>query len=217
MGVVVNAMLGAIMTTRLYAMYQRSRNMLVFLAVIFTAVTIACGVMTAMVNKHTEAREFILSGTYQCINYDNEADALILLSVTWILSTVWEVLALCLAIWITIKHLRELQRPLGGWTVGSCFTALIQTHVVYFASFAVVSCFDLGFLSPQLSANSLSVGTQIYDGVRQILSVMQMFVLGPRLILSVRQYHAKLVDDSEAGADMISIAFRRPTDVSTEL
>jgi len=217
MGVVVNAMLGAIMITRLYAMYRRSRNMLVFLIATFMAVTIACGVMTAIVNKHTKAKEFILSGTYQCTYFNKEADALILLSMTWILSTVWEVLALFLATCITIKHFRELQRPSRGWTIGDCFTALIQTHVVYFASFAAVSCFDLGFLSPQLSGNSFSVGTQAYYGVRQILSVMQMFVLGPRLILSVRQYHANLIDNSDAGTDMISMAFRERTDMSTEL
>jgi hypothetical protein len=46
---------------------------------------------------------------------------------------------------------------------------------------------------------------------------MQMFVLGPRLILSVRQYHANLVDGSDVGANMISMAFQERTDVSTEL
>jgi hypothetical protein len=68
-----------------------------------------------------------------------------------------------------------------------------------------------------LLQNSFSVGTQAYYGVRQILSVMQMFVLGPRLILSVRQYHANLIDNSDAGTDMISMAFRERTDMSTEL
>jgi predicted RND superfamily exporter protein len=43
----------AIMITRLYAMYQKSRNMLIFLTVFLTAVTIACGVMIGMLNKHT--------------------------------------------------------------------------------------------------------------------------------------------------------------------
>ena len=51
----------------------------------------------------------------------------------WVLSTVWEILALCLAIWTAVKHFRELQRPSTGWTVGDCFTVLIKTHVLYFA------------------------------------------------------------------------------------
>jgi hypothetical protein len=35
-----------------------------------------------------------------------------------------------------------------------------------------------------------------------------MFVLGPRLILSVRQYQAKVVADPDAGTDVTSIVFQ---------
>jgi hypothetical protein len=35
-----------------------------------------------------------------------------------------------------------------------------------------------------------------------------MFVLGPRLILSVREYHAKLVARSDEGTGMTSIYFQ---------
>lgn len=59
------------------------------------------------------------------------------------------------------------------------------------------------------------MGPQIYDGIRQILSVMQLFVLGPRLILSVRQSHAKNLDNSDAGADMIPMSFQERTYAST--
>jgi hypothetical protein len=37
---------------------------------------------------------------------------------------------------------------------------------------------------------------------------MQMFVLGPRLILSVREYHAKLVTRSDEGTRMTSLYFQ---------
>ncbi|KAG1790640.1 uncharacterized protein HD556DRAFT_1488240 [Suillus plorans] len=213
MSVVTNAMLGVIMITRLYAMYQKSRNMLIFLVVFFTSVTIACGVMTGMLNKYTIGGELILSGTYMCYPYDPEADTAILLPMTWILSTVWEVLALCLAVWIVVKHFRELQQSPTGWVVRDYFTVLMRTHVVYFASFVAVSCLNLGLLFPSL--DSLAVGPQIYFGIRQVLSVMQLFVLGPRLILGVRQHHAKVVDNSDAGVDMIPMSFQQRTHLST--
>jgi hypothetical protein len=41
-----------------------------------------------------------------------------------------------------------------------------------------------------------------------------MFVLGPRLILSIREYEAKLVTDSDAGIDMPPIVFQEGSDVS---
>jgi len=42
-----------------------------------------------------------------------------------------------------------------------------------------------------------------------------MFVLGPRLILGVREYHAKLVANSDAGEGMSSIAFQARIHIST--
>ncbi|KAG2369001.1 hypothetical protein BDR07DRAFT_844679 [Suillus spraguei] len=49
--VVVTAMLDVIMIARLYAMYQRSRIMLIFLVIIFLAVNITCVVLVAIVLK----------------------------------------------------------------------------------------------------------------------------------------------------------------------
>jgi len=75
--------------------------------------------------------EFILSGSHLC---GSQPVNLVLVAVTWILGTLWEVLALFLAIWIAVKHFRELQRPSTGWTaVEDCFTMLMKSHAFYFA------------------------------------------------------------------------------------
>lgn len=37
---------------------------------------------------------------------------------------------------------------------------------------------------------------------------MQLYVLGPRLILSIREYYAKLVADSDATTGLALIAFQ---------
>jgi hypothetical protein len=42
-----------------------------------------------------------------------------------------------------------------------------------------------------------------------------MFVLGPRLILSIREYHAKLVADYDVALDMPLITFRERMHIST--
>ena len=44
---------------------------------------------------------------------------------------------------------------------------------------------------------------------------MQSFVLGPRLILSIRDYQAKLVANSDEGTAMTTIAFQERVQVST--
>jgi preprotein translocase subunit SecG len=75
--------------------------------------------------------EFILSGTYLC-TLDFGGDSSFLDSMTWILATVWEVLSLCLALWIAVKHFRELHRHSTSGIIGDCFMVLMKTHVSYF-------------------------------------------------------------------------------------
>jgi hypothetical protein len=68
-------------------------------------------------------------------DFGYEGDDRLLASMTWTLNTVWEVLALCLSVWIAVKHFRDLQRlgPLTGSFLGNLFRVLIKSHVLYFA------------------------------------------------------------------------------------
>jgi hypothetical protein len=125
--------------------------MLIFLVMIFLAVNIACVVLVAIGLKYIGGGKFyllkcrtqligqtpeelILSGILMC-SFDFEGDTLLLFSMIWMLSTVWEVLALCISVWIAVKHFRDLRRlgPPTGSTIGDCFRVLIQSHVLYFA------------------------------------------------------------------------------------
>lgn len=211
---VVNVMLGVIMIARLNAMY-RSRKVLVFLVVVFLAIRIGNSVLAAISMIHIPvAEEVVLSGTYIC-NIGYVKDTLLLYTITWTLSLALEVLFLFLAVKNAIKHLRELSRHSKRDIIGDCFTLLIKTHVSYFASFLVVSCFYVGFYSPSLSANPNSPKTQIYLGFAQIFQFAQLFVLGPRLILSIREHHAELLADSDAAIAMVPITFQGRVRVST--
>ncbi|KAG1784727.1 uncharacterized protein HD556DRAFT_1451473 [Suillus plorans] len=212
--VALTTMLGVIMISRLHAMYQESRAMLIFLVIIFLAVNIACAVIMVIALKYLVGGELIISGAHMC-SYELEGNDPLLISMISVLNSVWEVLVLCLSVWIAVKHFRDMRR-LGlstGSKIVDCFKVLIQSHVLYFASFVGVSCIQLVYLSPNLNANS--IGDQVLDGAVQILSVVQMFVLGPRLILSVREYHAELVECSDAEITMNTIIFLEHVHVST--
>jgi len=215
----VNTALGVIMISRLYAMHQRSRNILVFLIVIFMAIEIAVVVINGMIQKDglmqispPVAEEYVLSGIHLC-GYNLPADTQFLTEMTWILGTAWEILTLCLAVWAAVQHFRELQRP--GWAVGDCFVVLINTHVFYFASFFAVSCIHLIYdLTPKI-AELPPTGYAFCVGILSIASTVQMAVLGPRLILGLREYHAKLVANSDEGTAMTSIAFQERVHITT--
>jgi hypothetical protein len=84
----------------------------------------------------------------------------------------------------------------------------------FFIASLAVSCFDLGYFSQKLWASD-SAGAQIYYGVILFVCPVQIFVLGPHLILSIREYHAELVDNSEAGTVFTTICFQERIHVST--
>ncbi|KAG1793592.1 uncharacterized protein HD556DRAFT_461956 [Suillus plorans] len=210
--VIINTMLGVIMTTRIHAMYQGSRRILIFLLVVLLACTITSVVMTVIGNVGVSGVENILSGNHQCSENMNAEDRR-LNAETTVPTTVWEILALCLAVWIVIKHFRELQKSPTGANIRDCFVVLMRSHMLYFITFAIVSCFNLGTLSPNMS--SLSVGVSFYYGIGEVAQAMQMFVLGPRLILSLREYHAQLVVNSDEGTYITTMDFNLPGHAST--
>ncbi|KAG1842225.1 hypothetical protein F4604DRAFT_1938953 [Suillus subluteus] len=203
---IVNPMLSVILITRLYAMF-RSRKMLIFLVVTFCSVLVVCGVIGTIGSTYTPTNVILLNGT-QCISEVNEGEQLSTLQ-AYIVATVWHVLTLCLAIWIFAKRFRELQPPLTGQTfIGDCFIVLIKTQVFYFTIFTAGCCLNIGLISPMVS-DTTRVGGQIYWGFLELATLLQMFVVGPRLILSIRKYHADLLPISEDGTfEMPTIDFQ---------
>ncbi|KAG2137021.1 hypothetical protein DEU56DRAFT_901465 [Suillus clintonianus] len=211
--VVVNAMLGAIMMTRIHAMYGRSSKILIFLAVLLLVSTIATGVVTVIGNLGYSGEEAVLSGYYVCL-YSLGTDGIYLNDDMIIPTVIWEILTVFLAVWIAIKHLRELRQSQRGSTIGDCFTVLMQSHMLYFLAFVFLACFTLGQLSPNITFSN-GLGADVYVGILCIAQGFQMCVLGPRLILSVREYNAKLVARSDGGTHMTSIAFQAGADALT--
>ncbi|KAG1794190.1 uncharacterized protein HD556DRAFT_1527256 [Suillus plorans] len=133
-GIMAFAMLWIIIITRLYAMYQRSRKILILLIVTSLASSICIGVAAVIITVHASVEEYYLSGTYQC-SIGFGGDLPLLTAVMWILSTVWEVFTLCLAVWIAVKHFRELRQHPAGGIIVDCFTVLMKTHVLLLCEF----------------------------------------------------------------------------------
>ncbi|KAG2135149.1 hypothetical protein DEU56DRAFT_913520 [Suillus clintonianus] len=211
--VVVNAMLGVIMMARIHAMYGQSKIPSTLLAVLLLVSTIATGVMAVIANLGFSGGEAVLSGYHVCA-YRIDIDATDLNDDVIIPTAIWEILNLFLAVWIVIKHLRDLRQLQRGSIIEDCFVILIRSHALYFLAFVLVACFTLGGLSPSMM-NTSTWRTSLYNGILNIAQVFQMFVLGPRLILDVREYNAKLVARSDEGTHMTSLAFRTGGDALT--
>ncbi|KAG2127893.1 uncharacterized protein EDB93DRAFT_195700 [Suillus bovinus] len=212
--VIVNSMLAIIMMTRIYAMYQQSKPILVFLALALVASTITSGAMLVMGNTGISGEEFVLSGYHICL-VQIDTPQMNLNHEMVIPTAIWEILAFLLAVWVVILRFREMQQSRTGSSIGDCFTMLIKSHALYFLAFAAVACFNLGDLSPQL-LHSTAMADDIYAGALRVARVLQMFVLGPRLILSIREYHFKLTARSDGETGITAIAFQALGQVSTD-
>jgi len=82
------------------------------------------------------SEEYVISGAHLC-GYEYQGDVLLWMTLNWVLTTAWEILALCLAVCIAVKHFRELQGPSTRWIIRDTFTVLVKTHVFYFAWFVL--------------------------------------------------------------------------------
>ncbi|KAG1862301.1 hypothetical protein F4604DRAFT_1683955 [Suillus subluteus] len=214
---IVNAMLGVIMIARIYAMYQGSKKLLIFLVVALLTCTIGSGFMMGLKDLASspgvqETHGHLADGV-GC----SAASAINLNFLSMIFTTVWEIIALFLTVQIVMKHFRELRQLLTGSTAGDCFRILVESHAFYFlasafASFVTVACFTLGSLSLM---GTISMGSTVYSGILSIAEALQMFVLGPRLVLSIREHHAKVVARADEGTGMTTIAFHAGGDEST--
>jgi hypothetical protein len=150
-------MLGVIMIARIYAMYQGSKNLLIFLVTALLACTIASGVMVVIGSLGVSMQEAVLSGYHICVtDMDRYMRDLNFESVISI--TVWEIIVLFLAVWITTKHIRELRQSPTGSTIGDCFMMLTKNHAFYFLVFAIMACFTLGSLSPNVAVRQPVTG-----------------------------------------------------------
>ncbi|KAG2357152.1 hypothetical protein BDR07DRAFT_1421248 [Suillus spraguei] len=228
--VIVNAILGVVMIARINAMYQGSKKLFIFLVVTLLACTITpelwwllkTWVFQAQETHGQLPEEAVLSGYYTCITYGETNPSLNYEWLTPIL--VWEILALFLVVWNVVMHFRKLRRSQTGSSIGDCLTMLIESHAFYFLAFATVASLRLGSLSnatvrrhvtgicscPLIISiqNTTSIWNAVYSGIWSIAQVLQMFVLGPRLILSIREYYAKISDRADGGIGMTSIAFQ---------
>ncbi|KIK40699.1 hypothetical protein CY34DRAFT_254205 [Suillus luteus UH-Slu-Lm8-n1] len=129
--IIVNAVLGVIMVTRMNAMYQGSKKLLIFLVVVLLASMIVSGVMGVIANLGVSAQEAVVSGYPTCFTEINT----VMIDLTYesmISTAVWEILAFFLAVWIVIKHFYELRRRHSGATIEGYFTVLIESHAFYF-------------------------------------------------------------------------------------
>ncbi|KAH7920744.1 hypothetical protein BV22DRAFT_1198699 [Leucogyrophana mollusca] len=198
------------MILRVYAMYENSKKILLFLLVCFLARVIALATILALAVGPTSgisATEYLLSGTYFCSVAPNTAYA----NFTVIPTLFFEIILFALAARCSFKHAAELRRSPQGWKANECMKVLLRDSILFFLMNLAAGGFNVA-----LWANQSGNGSYIYGGISNTFLGIEPFLLAPRLVLSFRAHHEQLVVDSDFATQVESMVFQAGVQMSVE-
>ncbi|EIW75488.1 hypothetical protein CONPUDRAFT_77173 [Coniophora puteana RWD-64-598 SS2] len=175
----------AIMILRIYALFHRSKKVLVFL--VYYVMGPGSGI---------EGLIFILFNTKNCqLNYND-----ILYGYTSVSGVIFEIILLLFVVKCFFMHVKELRARSHTWGAYECLALLIRDNVLYFVLYVVA-----GVLRTGLLANFTNVeGGWVFSCIETIIITLQQYLFSPRLVLAYRQYHADISRRHERGGIELS-------------
>ncbi|KAH7906099.1 hypothetical protein BJ138DRAFT_672302 [Hygrophoropsis aurantiaca] len=178
----------AILAIRVYVLFSRSKNILIFLAVLYLVQATATFVITALLFSYQKMYEYVapfgpaIGSVAQTTSFNLTA------SIYWplspditIISAIFDAFVFFFALWAFIKHTLEAKRLEGRWSVNVLVGRLMADHLAYFIC-------NLTWLLLSLAASY--VNEFPVSDARYILSAFAV-ISGPRMIISLREQESK--------------------------
>ncbi|KAH7927428.1 hypothetical protein BV22DRAFT_1127354 [Leucogyrophana mollusca] len=191
------------MALRVYAMYAQSRKILIFLAVSFLAQSVAILALNVAYGASLSARfmtEYIYSGIHVCIGDETVSQIEDALALSIVYPEIFfDTLLLILALWCFARHSTESIQISGQWEVNRWIRILLQDSILYFVLDTAATLLNGGYAFYLTGTYAIMVST-----FKQI----EPSLLAPRLVISIREYHRQVVEDSELHVQMESMIFR---------
>ncbi|KAG0706603.1 hypothetical protein DFH29DRAFT_900386 [Suillus ampliporus] len=212
--VVLACTMYAIMAIRVFAMYNRSKKMGIFLVICFLAASASRGIIDGLalvLTSGSTSEERILFGRRVCTT----SMALVVPFLDGIPSICIELLFLLLAARVLVRHRLEMRRTrqdygFGGG--GSDTLDILRDHVQHFLCYLIFNIMQVA----AISMNGDTDGSRWYRSIAIFFVTIQQCVLVPRLIISIREYFSQVdyVSDSTTDLDIMSFAYNANSDVN---
>ncbi|KAH7907224.1 hypothetical protein BJ138DRAFT_1160626 [Hygrophoropsis aurantiaca] len=186
----------AILVIRVYALFNQSKKVLIFLATFYVIQATATFVVTGFIDNKRVLDESYASvrpaiGSVEqltIVNVNSSASPLLItLSEDGIIvSIVFDIILLCFALWAFVKHALKAKTLDGGWSINALVRALMAHHLLYFIC-------NLSWLALSIATAYISqlnaFGLLLYS----IFSVFSALVVvaGPRMVISLRATEKK--------------------------
>ncbi|KAF9233808.1 hypothetical protein BU15DRAFT_79731 [Melanogaster broomeanus] len=182
---------------RVYAMYNRSRIVLGILLCVYIPTTISQLVLLGIINNpktHLSIADVEVVNMELCTSSYNGGNELIISQ--RVLSTVVNGVLCSFAVVQCIRYSLEIHKVLGKWQSNRYMKLLVQESILYFVMILLLNIMTL--------IQSLATLSGTVQLVVEALSGFPPYIVGPHLILSVREFHSRILGehiDSGFGLD----------------
>ncbi|KAH7906689.1 hypothetical protein BJ138DRAFT_1162027 [Hygrophoropsis aurantiaca] len=178
----------AILMIRVYALFNRSKKVLIFLTTLHAFQTTAIFVMTALVINKQALHAFVISvspaigSVAQYFTLNPPLEYLPFNQATTCLAVGFDIMLFFFALWAFVRHAMEAKKLDGGWSINVLVKTLMTDHLVYFVC-------NLTSLLIILSTNYKPSG---FIGLCMIdISSGLVVIAGPHMMISLRETEKK--------------------------
>ncbi|KAH7903663.1 hypothetical protein BJ138DRAFT_1167787 [Hygrophoropsis aurantiaca] len=200
----------AILVIRVYALFNRSKKVLIFLATFYVLQAIATIAITGLIaNKRVLDKSFTYAGpalgsvvqgfvtNFPTFLLTAERD-------NSILSVVFDSILLCFALWAFGKHALEAKTLNKGWSINVLVRTVVADHLLYFVCNLI--WLSLALATTNAGDSYTILGILVND--LSILSATLVVVAGPRMVISLRTIENKTRGEGETlEGEMSTIRF----------
>ncbi|KAH7906075.1 hypothetical protein BJ138DRAFT_1163495 [Hygrophoropsis aurantiaca] len=176
----------AILVIRIYALFNRSKKVLIFMSTFYALQATATLVMTGLSFNKWAVHDFIvgispaIGSVTQSVDYDFNSSAYIPVRDSTIVSVVFDSVLLFFALWAFVRHALEEKTLDGGWSINVFVRTLVADQSVYFVCFQTWMAF---ILATNYTTDTFIDGILI--GAVNVLTALAV-VAGPRMVISLR-------------------------------
>ncbi|KAF9232306.1 hypothetical protein BU15DRAFT_81397 [Melanogaster broomeanus] len=174
---------------RVYAMYNRSRIVLGILLFVYIPTTISILVLFGIINN--PKTHFLSITDVEVVNMElctssyNGGTKLIISQ--RVLSTVVNGVLCSFAIVQCIRYSLEMHKVLGKWQSNRYMKLLVQESILYFVMILLINIIAL--------IQTLATLSGTVQLMLVVLSSFPPYIVGPHLILSVREFHSRILGE----------------------
>ncbi|KAH7907903.1 hypothetical protein BJ138DRAFT_1158859 [Hygrophoropsis aurantiaca] len=199
----------AILVVRVYALFNRSKKVLVFLATFYCLQSTAVLVIGGFVSNNRVLHEYFTSigptiGSVTQIVVENNSGLLLIAQDSTIVSVVFDIVLLIFALWAFVRHALEAKTIHGGWSINALVKTMVADHLVYFIC-------NLTWLSLSLAMGYVTEFNVFIASLNDVLNISTALavVAGPSMVISLRaqEYKSRGSEGTSNGEELSIIRF----------